>query len=330
MANPAWQVRFLAALAVAVLAVPLAAGAQPPARTPRIGVLAPDSRAAATAGIEGFRASLRELGYVEGRTIAVEFRWADGQEERLPGLAAELVALKVDVIVTAFEPAIRAARKATTTIPIVMAASLDAVRLGLVDSFARPGGNVTGLSVASEILGKQFDLLRELIPSLSRVVILVRHNPEAAARRAQAKTRAQELLGLTLDLVEVREPADFARAFATASASRPDAMIVAPEPLFFVHRDQIVDLARTARLPVIYPVRDFVEGGGLVSFSPSVVEMFRRSAYFVDRILKGAQPADLPVEQPTKFDLVINLKTAKALNLTIPRTVLIQADKVIR
>lgn len=320
----------VATLAVALLAVPLAAEAQPAARTPRIGVLSPDSRAAATSGIEAFGASLRELGYVEGRTITVESRWADGRAERLPELAAELVALKVDVIVTAFEPAIRAARKATTTIPIIMVASVDAVRSGLVDSLARPGGNVTGLSVSSELGGKQFELLREIIPSLSRVVGLVRPNPEAAARRAQAKASAQAYLGVTLDFVEVREPKDFARAFATVSASRPDAMIVAPDPLFYTHRDQIVDLARTARLPVMYPVRDFVEGGGLISYGPSVVEMFRRAAYFVDRILKGAKPADLPVEQSTKFDLVINLKTAKALNLTIPRTVLVQADKVIR
>lgn len=320
----------VATLAVALPAVPLAAEAQPAARPPRIGVLAPESRAAAASEIEGFGTSLRELGYVEGRTITVEFRWADGRAERLPELAAELVALKVDVMVTAFEPAIRAARKATTTIPIIMVASLDAVRSGLVDSLARPGGNVTGLSVSSELGLKAVDLLREIIPSLSRVAIFVRHNPEMAARRAEAKAAALALLGVTFDFVEVREPTDFARAFATVSASRPDAMIVAPDPLFFTQRDQIVDLARTARLPVLYPDRHFVEGGGLISYSPSLVEMFRRAAYFVDRILKGAKPADLPVEQPTKFELVINLKTAKALDLKIPRTVLIQADKVIR
>jgi len=320
----------VATLAAALLAVPLAAKSQPAAKTHRIGVLGLTSPDADASGIDAFRANLRELGYVEGRTITIESRWAEGRAERFPELAAQLVALKVDVIVTAFEPAIRAARKATATIPIVMVASVDAVRSGLVDSLARPGGNITGLSVSSELGAKQFELLREIIPALSRVVMLVRHNPEAAARRAQMKAGVQAQLGVTLDFVEVREPTEIARAFATVSASRPDAMIVFPAPLFLSHRDQIVDLARTARLPVIYPDRHFVDGGGLISFGPSLVEMFRRAAYFVDRILKGAKPADLPVEQSTKFDLAINLKTAKALNLTIPRTVLVQADKVIR
>ena len=320
------------ALALVLLAAPLAAEAQKAGKTPRIGLLflTSPSSAAGAAAIEALRSCLQDLGYVEGRTITIEYRSAEGRAERLPELAAQLVDRKVDLIVTGGgNVSTHAARKATTTIPIVMAASVGAVESGLVDSLARPGGNVTGLTVPRELGAKQLELLRELVPSLSRVVILIRSNLATAAQRAQAKAAALEFLRVTIEYVEVQEPEDLARAFVTARASRSNAMIVGPDPLLFQQRDQILDFARTARLPAMYPFRDFVDAGGLISYSLSALEAYRGVARYVDKILKGAKPADLPVEQPMKFELVINMKTAKALGLTIHPTLLLRADHVI-
>jgi putative ABC transport system substrate-binding protein len=320
------------ALALVLFAAPLAAEAQPAGKTPRIGLLflsSPSSGAGAS-GIEAFRSSLRDLGYVEGRTIAIEYRSAEGRAERLPGLAAQLVERKVDIIVTGGgNVSTLAARKATTTIPIVMSGSLSAVESGLVDSLARPGGNVTGLTVPRELGEKQLELLRELVPSLSRVVVLIRSNLATAPQRAQGKALALEFFRVAIEYLEVDEPEDLARAFGTARTWRPNAMIVGPDPLFFHQRDQILEFARMARLPIMYPFRDFVDAGGLISYSLNAMEAYRGVARYVDKILKGAKPADLPVEQPTKFELVINVKTAKALGVTIPPSLLLRADQVI-
>lgn len=320
------------ALAFVLLATPLAAEAQQTGKTPRIGVLfltSPSSVAGAT-GIEGLRSSLRDLGYVEGRTITIEYRSAEGRAERLPELAAQLVERKVDVIVTGGgNVSTLAARKATTTIPIVMTGSWSAVDSGLVDSLARPGGNVTGLTVPRELGLKQIELLREVVPSASRMVIFSRKSLDTAAQRAHGKALIQEFLRVTVDILDVEEPEDLPRAFGTARAFRPHAMIVGPDPLFFERRDQLLAFARTVRLPAIYPFRDFVDAGGLMSYSLSSLETVRRTARLVDKILKGAKPADLPVEEPTTYELVINLKTAKALGLAMPPSLLLRADHVI-
>jgi len=323
--------KFLIAIS-ALLAAPLAAEAQQAGKTPRIGLLflvSLSSRAGA-AGIEALRSSLKSLGYVEGSTIAIEYRSAEGRAERLPELAADLVKRRVDVIVTGGgNVSTLAARKATSTIPIVMSGSFAAVESGLVESLPRPGGNVTGLTVPRELATKQLELLRELVPSLSRVVILLRTNLATAARRAEAKAMAQEFLRLTIDYVEVQEPEELAGAFAAARALRPNAMVVGPDPLFFQQRDRILDFARSAQLPAMYPFGDFVDAGGLISYSLSPLEVARVVVRQVDRILKGAKPGDLPVEEPTQYELVINLKTAKALGLTIPQSILLRTDRVI-
>lgn len=317
-------------LTLGLLAAPLAAEAQQTGKTPRIGLLFVTSPSSSSTFTEALRSSLRDLGYVEGRTITIEYRSAEGRAERLPALATELVERKVDVIVTGGgNVSTLAARKATTTIPIVMVGSVGAVEAGLVDSLARPGGNVTGLTVPRELGLKQLELLRDLIPSVSRVVILTRSTFDTAAQRAEAKAMALQFLRVTLEFVEVEEPEDLARAFVTARALRPNAMIVGPDPLFFNQRNQILEFARTARLPAIYPFRTFVDAGGLISYSLSSLEVSRVVARYVDKILKGAKPADLPVEQPTKFELVVNMKTAKALGLTVPPSVLLRADEVI-
>ena len=240
------------------------------------------------------------------------------------------MARKVDLIISGGgNVAALAARKATTTIPIVMSSSVDAVEAGLIDSLARPGGNVTGLTVPRELGAKQLELLREFVPSLSRAVIVSRSYSGRRAQRDQAKAMALEYLQTTLEYVEVQEPEDLPRAFVTVQALRPHAMIVAPDPLFFQDRQRMLDFAGTARLPVMYPFRDFVDAGGLISYSVSSVEVARATARYVDKILKGAKPADLPVEQPTKFELVINLRTARLLGLTIPPSPLLRADEVI-
>ena len=322
---------FIEVIAGGLLAAPLTADAQQAAKVPRIGFLG-NSTAALEANLVGpFREGLRELGYVEGRNILIEYRWAEGKNERLPALIAELIALKVDVIVTAGTPAALAVKKATTSIPLVMAAAGDPIGVGLVASLARPGGNVTGLSaIAPELEGKRLELLREVVSKLSHIAVL--WNPDNPFQPGSLKeTRAAaQVLGIKVQLLGVRTAEDFPAAFAAILKERPDALLVLADRIFLHNRARIVDFEAKRRLPGMYPYRELVEAGGLMSFGPSYADMHRRAATYVDKILKGAKPADLPVEQPTKFDLVINLKTAKALGLTIPPSLLGRADEVIQ
>ena len=297
---------------------------------PKVGLLVLASPATTTAAIETLKTSLRELGYVDGRTVTIEYRSAEGHAERLPALAADLVARKVDVIITGGgNISTSVAREATKTIPIVMGGSLAAVEFGFVASLARPGGNITGLTVPREVGSKQVELVRQLVPSLERVAILLRPHLATEEQRSQAKSNAQAFLSLGLDFIDVNEAGDLTRAFAAVRAARAQALLVAPDPIFFNERARVLDFARTARLPTVYPLRDFVEAGGLMSYSLSVADVYRSVARYVDRILKGAKPADLPVEQPTRYELVINLKTAKALGLTVPPGLLARADELI-
>jgi putative ABC transport system substrate-binding protein len=320
---------FIRTLAAGVLAVPLDAGAQQPGKVYRIGFLSP--RSPSDVGrLAAFRQSLRELGYVEGQNIVIESRWAEGEYDRLPGLAAELVRLKVDVIVTYAAPAIQAAKRATGTIPIVMAGAIDPVASGLVTSVARPGGNITGLSLmAPDLVGKQLAILKEVVPTVSRVALL--GNPVNTGNAPQLR-HAQETartLGMRLQSLEARGPNEIESAFAAITRERAGALIVLVDGMLADHRARIADLAAKSRLPAVYGLSDYPEAGGLMAYGPSVLDRFRRAATYVDKILKGAKPGDLPVEQPTKFELVINLKTAKALGLTIPQSLLQRADQVI-
>jgi putative tryptophan/tyrosine transport system substrate-binding protein len=322
---------FIGVIAGGLLAAPLAAEAQQAAKVPRIGFLG-NSTAALEANLVGpFREGLRELGYVEGRNVLIEYRWAEGQYERFPALIAELIALKVDVIVTAGTPAALAVKKATTSIPLVMAAVGDPIGVGLVASLARPGGNVTGLSaIAPELEGKRLELLREVVPKLSSIAVLWNpDNPFHAGSLKETRAAAQ-VLGIKVQLLGVRVSEEFPAAFAAILRERPGALLVLADRLFLHNRARIVDFEAKHRLPGVYAYRELVEAGGLMSFGPSYPGMHRRAAYYVDKILKGSKPADLPVEQPTKFELMINLKTAKALGLTIPPSVLLRADEVIQ
>jgi len=321
----------VAALALVVLAAPIAAKAQAPAKVPRIGYLSSSSPTDLTHLLEAFRQGLRELGYVEGQNIAIEYRWAEGKYERLPDLAAELVRLKVDVIVTEAPPAPEAAKQATSTIPIVFAVTGDPVAEGLVASLARPGGNITGLaSIAPEVVGKQLELLKEVAPKVSRVAVL--QNPSNQGhppmlRQAEGAARA---LGVQLHILQARTPLEIEAAFAAMRRQRAGGVLVLRDPLFNAQRAQIAALAAKSRLPAVYGHREAAEAGGLMAYGASSPHMFRRAATYVDKILKGAKPADLPVEQPTRFELVINMKTARALGLTIPPSVLVRADQVIQ
>jgi putative ABC transport system substrate-binding protein len=321
------------ALALAILSAPLAADAQQAGRVPRIGFLGSTSPSDLSARLDAFRQGLRELGWVEGQSIVIDYRFAEGRFDRLPDLAAELVRLKVDIIVAQASPGAAAAKNATETIPIVMiAGSADPVGLGFIASLARPGGNVTGLSfsVGPEIFGKQLELLKETVPKVRRVAIL--WNPAnpghpLAIRDVNVAARS---LGVQLQLLEARGPNEFDGAFAAMATERVGALLVVADGVFFLHRTRLADLAARSRLPAAYGARESVEAGGLMSYGPSLRDLFRRSATYVDKILKGAKPADLPVEQSTKFELVINLKTAKALGLTFPQSLLVRADEVIR
>jgi len=321
-------------LALGILVAPLAASAQQPGKIPRIGWL--DSGRSDTPRTQYFneiiRQGLREFGWVDGQNLIIEWRYTEERAERLPALAAELIRLGVDVLVTGSgDPAILALKQATATIPIVMAISADPVGSGLVASLARPGGNITGLSALSpETAGKRLELLREVVPQASRVAVLWNASYPGKVLEWRETQVAAHALGVTLQSVEVRGPDDFDRAFAEIVRERPDALIVFAEPLVNSHQTQIVEFADKRRLPMIVARKEFVEAGGLMSYGASLSALFRRAAYYVDRILKGTKPADLPVEQPTKFELVINLKTAKALGLTIPPSVLFQADEVLR
>jgi putative ABC transport system substrate-binding protein len=314
---------------LSLLAAPLAAQAQPAGKVYRIGTLNLGSPSRSPLA-EAFWQGLRELGYVEGRNVIVEERWAEGRPERLPGLAADLVRLKVDVIVADGTVAL-AAKQATTTIPIVMPLSNDPVRAGLVASLARPGGNVTGQAFLSEDLGgKWLELLKEAVPRVSRVAVLW-HPASGGQGQLRASEAAAQSLGVHFQALKVERADEFSVAFGQARTNRADALIVSSSAFFYQHRTLLVELATKQRLPTIYHHKDFVVGsGGLMSYGPNLQDMFRHAAIYVDKILKGANPADLPVEQPTKFELVLNLKTAKALGLTIPPAVLARADEVIQ
>jgi putative ABC transport system substrate-binding protein len=281
---------------------------------------------------DAFRQGLRELGWVEGQNIAIEHRLAEGKLDRLPHLAAELVRLKVDVILATSSPPAVAAKNATRTVPIVMATSADPVGQGLVASLARPGGNVTGLSfsVGLEVVGKELELLKETVPTVRRVAVLSNPaNPGHALAIKNVQSRARAL-GVQLVLLEARDPNEFEPAFAAMARERAGALLVVPDAVFGLHRARLQGLAAKSRLPAMYGLREHPETGGLMSYAVDLRESFRRSATYVDKILKGAKPGDLPIEQPTKFELVINLKTAKALGLAIPPSVLVRADEVIR
>jgi len=319
---------FLAGTGAVLLAVPLDAEAQQAGRVHRIGFLSLQSGPTSTT--EAFHQGLRELGYVEGRNLIIEYRWASRKEERLPELAAELVRLKVEVIVTAAAPTIEAARRATSTIPIVMAAVADPVGSGLVANLARPGGNVTGLTALStELAGKRLQLVHELVPKVTRVAVLAHHGTSATPLFLEEMRSAAQQMKVQLVVQEVNEAGDLLGAFAAMQRERAQALVVQVTPFSADNAKRIVELGVQHRLPAMYDVRSFVAAGGLVSYGPSLSEMFRRAAFYVDRILKGAKPGDLPIEQPSKFELVINLKTAKALGLTIPPSLLSRADEVI-
>jgi len=283
---------------------------------------------------EAIRLALRELGYIEGQNIAIEYRYAEGKRDRFPELAAELVRLKVDIIVAAGgDPLILAAKNATKTIPIVMVGpGIDPVELGLVESLARPGGNITGLTnIAPQLGGKRLELLKEAVPKVARVAVLY----EPASRPSSLEVKevlpvAARALRLTIQPLEVRSADDFERVFAALRKQRPDGFYVTTGGLMMANQKRIADLALKSRIPSMYQSREFVDAGGLMSYGADIADSYRRVAYFVDRILKGAKSADLPVEQPTKFEFIINLKTAKQIGLTIPPNVLVRADRVIR
>jgi putative ABC transport system substrate-binding protein len=298
---------------------------------PRIGFLGTNSPSDISARLEGFRQGLKETGYIEGQNIAVEYRWAEGKTARLPGLAAELVNLRVDVIVTHGEAAIRVLKQATRTIPIVVGVTGDLVVTGHVASLARPGGNITGLvDTSPELSGKRLEILKEILPKLSRIAVL--WNGANPVKRLDFKETeaAAQAMGLKLQSLEVRPPDDFDVKLKTAAAARAGALVVLLDAFVMSNMKTIVYFAASNRLPAMYGATEFVDAGGLISYSANVPDLFRRAATYVDKILKGAKPADLPVEQPTKFELVINLKTAKQIGLTIPPNVLARADRVIK
>jgi putative ABC transport system substrate-binding protein len=321
---------FIASMIGAALSAPLAAQAQQVGKVPRIGFLFYGSPGSSPE-LDAFRQGLRELGYIEGQNIAIEYRFASGRVERLPELAAELVRLKVDVIVTPTTPASQAAKQATGTIPIVFAGVADAVGAGLITNIARPGGNVTGLaSISAELGGKRLELLKQVAPKASRVAVL--YNPADRSNVLMLKDMQESApaLGLTLQPLEVRGPGELEDAFVAMTRARAHALFGVAGILTFEHRRALVDLAAKNRIPAMWGHRQFVDAGGLMSYAVNYYDQVRGAATYVDKILKGAKPGDLPVEQPTKFELVVNLKTAKALGLTIPRSVLLRADEVIQ
>jgi putative ABC transport system substrate-binding protein len=320
----------LIAFAALVLASVHLASAQQAKKVPRVGILTPDPVSARANLFKGFRQGLRELGYVEGKNIAIEVRSAEGKADRLPAAATELVSIKVDVIVTSTTRAVQAAKQATGTIPIVMAAVVDPVGTGLVASLARPGGNITGLSlVGPELSGKQLELLKDTLPNVKRVAFVWDPASAGLTLRLKEVEIAARTLGLQIQSVEVRSPNELKSALESATSKRAGALII-PPPMAFAYRRQIVDFAAKNRLPAMYEETESVEVGGLMSYGANIADLWRRAAFYVDKILKGTKPADLPVEQPTKFELVINLKTAKQIGITIPPNVLARADKVIR
>ena len=324
---------FITLLGGAAAAWPLAAGAQQPSSTVRrIGFLSPGvARTMAVRGlVEAFRQGLKEYGWVEGQNISVEYRFAEGKEEALPGIAAALVQSRLDVIVADGTAAIQAAKNVTQTVPIVMAVSNDPVGTGLVASLNRPGGNITGLSILTgELVSKWLQLLTEIVPGLARVAVLSNPlNPSSAPLLEQTKAAAQSL-GVEIHVAEVQGPDRFESAFAAIKAARAGALIVLPDGMLYSQHPRIVTFSAASHLPALFGQKEVVEAGGLIAYGPNIPASFRRSAAYVDKILQGAKPADLPVEQPTIFELVVNLETARAIGLTVPASILLRADEVI-
>ena len=322
---------FIGTLAGAVLTAPFAAEAQSQAPIPRIGMLSSFSPSDAAPWYQAFLQGFRDLGWIEGQNVSIVYRYAEGNTDRLPGLVAELVQLKVDIIVTSVTPDTLVAKNATRTIPIVMASAGDPVATGIVESLARPGGNVTGLAqMVLQLAAKRLELLKKMVPKLSRVGVI--WNPEdlVAAQMWKDIQLPARQLGLQLHSLEVRSVQGFDNAFELATSARVGALLITPSPVFVTNEQRIADFALKRRLPSIFHLKGFVERGGLAAYGPDRSDMFRRAATYVDKILKGAKPATLPVQQPTKFELVINLKTAKAIGVTIPQSLLQRADEVIQ
>ncbi|HLN86337.1 MAG TPA: ABC transporter substrate-binding protein [Candidatus Limnocylindrales bacterium] len=322
---------FCTVVFVLTLAAAYIADAQQAKKTPRIGALLSGSAATASHYIDAFRQGLRDLKQVEGRTVVVDYHWAEGRSDRFAELAAELIRAKVDLILVWGTTAVIAAKQATSTIPIVFVAVGDPVGSGIVASLARPGGNVTGLStLGPEVAGKRLELLKEVIPKIARVAVLRNAINPASALQLNETQSAARGLGVQLQVVEVRDPSELDSAFAAMTRERAGAFIVLGDPVFLSYRNRIGELAAKHRMPAIYWDSQFVEAQGLMSYGVSIADLFRRAATYVDKILKGTKPADLPVEQPMKFEFVINLKTAKQIGLTIPQWTLQKADKVIK
>lgn len=326
--RPLFFVALLAGAAL-LLAVPAAAEAQRAGRIPKIGVVAGASPSAAHP-VRGFQQGLRELGYTEGQNIIVEYRWAYGNAGRIPGLVADLIRLNVDVILAGNTAVAVAAKKATTTIPIVTTVVSNPVERGLIASIAAPGGNVTGMVAFSvELTAKQLELLRETLPAVSRVAVLWNPGYEASPAMLRSAKVSADALGLQIQELGVRSAEEYEAAFAAMIRRRAEALLVVADPMFFRDRARLAELAARANMPAMYGINEHAEAGGLMNYSADYNDLYRRAAYFVDKILKGANPAALPVEQPVKFRLVINLKTARALGLTIPPSLLLRADQLI-
>ena len=319
---------FIGGIAVGLLAAPLGGRAQQVGKVYRIGILEPIPAAQNAANLTALREGLRDLGYVEGRNLIIEYRSADGRAERFPDLATELVRVKVDLIVTRGTPATNAAKGATETIPVVMAAMRP---LAVVASLAQPSGNITGVTTFStELTGKRIELLKELVPHLSRVALLHNMGNPAAPPEWEEVKKAARSLGLESELLDVRSGGDLDRALERAARQRVDALVIGADGFTQMHRQTIVDVLARTRLPAAYPAREFVEAGGLIAYAVNYPDLYFRFASFIDKIFKGAKPGELPVEQPTKFELVINQKTARSLGLTIPQSLLLRADEVIQ
>jgi putative tryptophan/tyrosine transport system substrate-binding protein len=319
----------VAALTISVLIAPSASQAQQREHVPRVGYLGTSSASLEAELVKAFREGLRDRGYVEGQNVVIEYRWADGNYERFPDLVADLVKSKVDVILTAGTPGAFAAKRASQTIPVVMAVTGDAVATGLVASLARPGGNLTGLTtMVPDLEGKRLEILREVLPKLVTVAVLLNtSNPLTAIQWKQSKASAKAL-GIQLQPIELQRPEDFNDAFGRLARQRPDAITMVADRFQLAHRMEILDFVAKSRVPAMYPYRDFVVAGGLMSYGPSYEDLFRRSATYVDKILRGARPSDLPIEQPTKFEFFVNLKTARTLGVAIPPSLLLRADHV--
>jgi len=319
------------AVSAILIALSTVGEAQQPGKIPRIGFLSSLSPAVVSDRTQAFRQGLRELGYIEGKNIVIDYRYAEGKTERVPRLATELVRLNVDIIITGGPSVNRFAEEATHTIPIVLAFDNDPVGNGFAASLARPGGNITGLStLAPEISGKQLELLREIVPTLHRVAVLGNVTQPGYPQARREINLAADSFGVNLQYVEIQHADEIEPAFRTANKGHPDAILVIASQVVTSHAKKFAEMAAKSRLPAIYWSSEFVDEGGLMSYSVSITDLFRRAATYVEKILKGAKPADLPIEQPTKFELVINLKAAKQIGLTIPPNVLARADRIIR